>query len=127
MTEEITKVAWNLSAQLLYEIANLLSSANNNYISGHISKAFYSLQGVKMRFIHSLQAEERDTLDKYEQLISKLIRANHTLRNVNNTRAANFLDKAAKIYLIYNETIMDYLEKYGYLISEKEDASKMVS
>ena len=32
---------------------------------------------------------------------------------------------AKKFYAEYNDKLMDLLEKYGYLISEKEDASRM--
>lgn len=114
MTEEPREeqVAWNLSSSLIMEIANLLQRSSNNYLTGNITKAFWSLKAIKLRIIQSLNLDERKEFKKLEE---KMI----------NARSEQSDSNISLHFEEYNELLMDKLEKYGYTISKKEDMTKM--
>lgn len=107
---EQDQVEWNLSQALVAEIQYLLSMANRLFLSGNIDKAFWTLKAVKFRFIQSLDPEERKKLKEIEK---------EFYENVKNK------NQQARVYDNYNETIMDYLEIYGYLIPKKKDTHRI--
>jgi hypothetical protein len=107
---EIDQVEWNLSQALVAEMQYLLTTANKLFLNGNIDKAFWALKAVKFRFIQSLDKDERKALKKIEESFYK------------NKKSKN---KQAYHYDEYNETIMDYLEIYGYLIPKKKDTHRI--
>ncbi len=104
------QVDWNLAAAILGEIQSLLGTATRLYLSGNITRAFWTLKAVKFRFIQSLNEDERKALKKLEKRFRKHIGS-----------------PGAKAYLydIYQEEIMDLLETYGYLIQKKKDSHRI--
>lgn len=130
MAEDIKKVAWNASQGLIMEISNRRSYANSFFVNGDIKKAINTLISIKQSVIQSLDNEERNNLKEKELLFS---RASVYLNSSCGTswnkdiRDAYVLSKrlSEKIYSEYNDLLMDLLEKYGYLIGEQTDSSKM--
>lgn len=126
----IKQVSWNASGNLIMEISNKRSQSNNNFIEGNIKKAFNTLITIKNSVIQSLDLEERKSLSDIEKKFQKITRAlNTSLSSSFNTHAKHVYTDAyhlaTKFYSEYNEKLMDILEKYGYLMSEKADISSM--
>lgn len=127
MVDEIKKVAWNLSAQLLYEIGNLLQGASAIYVNGNTMKAFHYLQAVKMRINHSLDGNERKKFARVEAKMGDAFMGynNENEVDTDHDKRKKMWQNMSAIYFWYNELIMDALEKYGYLIEEKKDPSTL--
>lgn len=113
--ETSDKVSWNLSQELIYEIALLIHRKNQSYLSGHINDAFFTLKAIKLTFIQSLKLEERNRLFDIERQIAA--------EPINIGNKPNGL--YACLFELYNETIMDYLDKYGYLLKKQEDHTRI--
>ncbi len=127
---DVKKVAWNASQGLIMEISNRRTYANTFFVNRNIRKAFDTLIAIKQSVIQSLNPEERKKLKRYEkqfELIgSALSKSSGMSFNVGtrmNFSRANSVGK--KIYSNYNDLLMDLLDKYGYLIGEQTDSSKM--
>ena len=124
------KVSWNASQGLIMELSNRRSYANSFYVNGKIRQAFNTLVAIKQSVIQSFDPDERESLRKIENKFDKV--ANYLYASCSNSfnkelRIAFSLSKsmAIKIYSEYNDCLMDLLEKYGYLISEQTDSSRM--
>jgi len=117
------KVAWNASQGLIMEISNRRSYANTFFVNGDIKKAFQTLISIKQSVIQSFNKEERASLEKIEKKFERINSHSFSL----DVRKAHGMAKnfAGKIYAEYNEFLMDLLDKYGYLIGEQSDASRM--
>jgi hypothetical protein len=120
------QVSWNLQQQLLWQIANMLEHAGNNYIAGDLTKSFYNLKNVKFKVIQNLKQEERNKLTGIEKEIGELliISNNKRLRIKNpklHKKALATLKTKLEEYL---EQLMDYLETYGFLLQKKDDITK---
>jgi len=127
---EFKKVAWNTSSGLVCELANKRSNANNLFISGNIKRAMNTLIALKQSTIQSFTKEEREALSKIEKRfnrVSMYLSASISASFNPNLREAFMLatQHARNIYSEYNETLMDILNKYGYLIDEKSDGTRM--
>lgn len=127
---ELKKVSWNASAGLIAEISNRRSYANNFFVNGNIRKAFDTLITIRQSVVQSLAPEERNRLRKYEQSFNNIsfgLSRNASMSFNKDTRKSfnEIKTIAIKIYFKYNDELMDLLDKYGYLISEQTDASKM--
>jgi len=123
------KVSWTLSMALIIQLSDLLKSATNLYLVGNIDSAFFRLKAVRMRIIQNLKATaknpERQICLKYEIEFSKL-RLNKEDLIKDKARYYETKDKQMMVYEKYNTTIMDLLEKYGYLIKKREDTTNIV-
>ena len=124
------KVSWNTAEGLVMEISNRRSMANTHYISGNISKAFSTLVSIKQSVIQSFNKEEREKLYSIEEEFKNVgtFLALSAANSFNpKVREAHKLSKriGEKVYHKYNECLMDLLNKYGYLIGQKADASRM--
>lgn len=145
MSDESTgEVAWNSAQFLIQEVSRLRHEANIYYQRKDFLNAFESLKAVKLSVIQSLQPEERTKLKNKEQefyearncfKISRPI-GFQTRLNIpkeflgeKQVEARNkFLEKVSSIPRIfedYSEMLSDMLERAGYLIPVKQDASKM--
>lgn len=127
---DIKKVAWNASQGLIQEISNRRTYANTFFVNGDIKKAFNTLISIKQSVIQSLDQYERKELKIMEDnflLLSSALSRNSSMSFNRGTR--NLFNSvkvvATKIYSIYNDKLMDLLDKYGYLIGEQTDSSKM--
>lgn len=130
MVDETKKVAWNASQGLIIEISNRRSSANNYFVEGDIRKAFNSLISIKQSVIQSFSPDERKKLKEIENKFDKVsvflypASANSWNDNIRNAYKLS-KDFSCILYSRYNEMLMDLLERYGYLIGEQTDSSKM--
>ena len=124
------KVSWNAAEGIIMEISNRRSMANTHFISGNIGKAFNTLISIKQSVIQSFNKEERLRLtaieEKFRQ-VSGLLSFNCANSFNPKVRDGAKLARtiANKIYPTYNDLLMDLLDKYGYLVGQKSDASKM--
>lgn len=125
MVETIDKVSWNLAAGIIMEIQNLLAKANTNYISGRITKCFHCLKAIKMRIIQNLSQEERLHLKKLEEEIHKKMYALESTSTEDGKEWHIAKGEVCNLVENYNETILDLLDKYGFLIEKKQDYKKM--
>lgn len=112
MVEIEEKVAWNLSSGIILELQQLLTNANQCYLSGQIDKMFFTLKAVKMRIINCLSDEERTQLKKQETKFSLAIQKSKRLGGIEAEE--------------YNELIMDKLERYGFLIKKEKDRTNIL-
>lgn len=130
MGEDNKKVAWNASQGIIMEISNRRSMANTHFISGDVRKSMNSLIAIKQSVIQSFNAAERQSLkdieDRFHKVSHVLYRSVSGSFNPNMREAYGIAKKLAlKVYSVYNDRLMDLLEKYGYLIGEQSDASMM--
>lgn len=121
------QVEWNMANMLNLELARLRTSANTAFISGEFKKAVDSLNAMLMTAIHVLNDAERSQVTELEnQLNPLLMQYGYTGWEKNqiiiSLKARMDL---RKLYPKYNMLIMDLLDKYGFLGSRKQDASKM--
>jgi hypothetical protein len=124
------KVAWNASQGLIMEISNRRVSANTHFINGDIRKAFNTLIAIKQSVIQSFNSTQRNELDAIEKKFLQIANViSSSARNSFNYRIRKAYSDAhslaSSVYSAYNEKLMDLLDKYGYLISELSDSSKM--
>ena len=125
MEEKIEQAGWNLAQHIIIELSKSLNGATENYISGHYSKAFSFLRGVRMRISPSLTPDEKDSLIKKEKELFKYTNSAKT-DSFNSTSEQKIA--FAKVFLLYgeyNDLIMDNLKRYGFLIPPKEDKTKL--
>lgn len=104
------KSAWNLSQQIIFQIANLLQSTSRAYLAGDLQGAFFKVREVKILIYSALNPSERKFLADLESKIAT----------------------SRKLKLKYHEAIMEYreqmmilLDKYGYGVGKKKDSTKM--
>ena len=127
---EVKKVAWNASEGLIWEISNRRVSANTWFISGNIKKSFNTLVAIKQSVIQSFSLDERAELGKIEEKFNRIQGAlNTSLSSSFNSKSKGLYRDAYSLavgfYNRYNDRLMDLLDNRGYLISEKEDGSRM--
>lgn len=85
---------------------------------------------IKQSTVQSFNKEERTKLKEIEERFSKVsgllnLSSAHSF-NFNLRESYNIANSIAiKIYMTYNDCLMDLLDKYGYLIGEQSDASQM--
>ena len=130
MVDDTKKVSWNASQGLIMELSNRRSYSNTFFVNGDIRKAFNTLVAIKQSVIQSFSDKERKKLqgieDKFNRFSAYLYSTSANSWN-KKIRDAYLLSKkiSCKVYAEYNETLMDLLEKYGYLIGEQTDSSRM--
>ena len=112
------------------ELSNRRVSANTWFISGNIKRAFNTLVAIKQSVIQSFNDKERKELNELENKFLRITGAlNASLSSSFNVKTKNLYRDAYSVavgfYNRYNDKLMDLLEKYGYLIGEQSDASKM--
>jgi len=130
MVDDTKKVSWNASQGLIMELSNRRSYSNTFFVNGDIRKAFNTLVAIKQSVIQSFNEKERAKLTAIEEKFNRFsaylysTSANSWDKKI---RDAFLLSKkiSCKVYSEYNEVLMDFLEKYGYLIGEQTDSSKM--
>lgn len=127
-------------------MSNLRASANSHCLKGDYAKAFECLRAVKRSVIQSFRKQEREALKQKEKEFEECLSIRNFIKPIGFSNQLNFpkeffkeeskvenvkkeiLNKIKNIvplYEQYNEMLSDLLEKYGYLIPIKEDASKM--
>ena len=129
MTEDFVnsgteKVGWNLAQGILQEISNLLQGASRNYIDSNYIKAFSYLRAVRMRVPELKEDELKIAIDKENQfaMLSYQAQGKGFTYSKNATEASLLI---YRLYGKYNDLILGYLKKYGYLIPPKEDRTNL--
>jgi len=127
MENKNEKVSWNLAQNLVMEIGEILHESTKAYLSGDIIKWFFQQKAIKMLVVSSLGKDERKIMSDRETVISQLIKpaTSEFVSPKVNQRAVRA--KLAFLVEKYSECLMDLLEKYGYLISKRENAGRMVA
>ena len=119
------QVAWNLAEHLIWEISNLLQNASNNSISGGYNKSFYNLRAIRLRITPYLDEEEKADMIRLEKRLFLALS-----RSTSSSFSSTEDNKNARIevfekYGEYNDSIMYALKRYGFLVPEKEDKTKL--
>ena len=117
-----------MAALLNLELARLRTAANTAFVSGKFKTAIDCLDAMLMTAIHVLNESERKQLSDFENQFEPLLILYGHIGTWNKERliAARKAEFALrKLYPKYNMIIMDFLDKYGFLGSRKQDASKM--
>ncbi len=110
MVDEVEKSAWNLSQQVIFQIANLLQHASYHFVHGRLDKCYWSTREIRMLIHADLTVDEVKSLKTFERSINK---------NKYNQNLSNY-------YLSeYREQVINMLSKYGYLVAKKQDATRM--
>jgi len=112
------------------EISNRRASANGFFIQGQINHAFKTLISIKQSVIQSFKDSERDKLKEIEEKFTKIssflsFAASNSLNPQTRNASALARELANKYYPEYNDLLMDLLNKYGYLVGQQKDASRM--
>lgn len=119
------KVDFNASMGLALELLALRQKANSCFISGDILTFFSCLRAMKMSTIATLKAEERAELRKLESEILEQF----SLKQKGNkgfVKEQSYFLALTKIDILcglYNEKLMDMLQKRGWLSQEKADTT----
>ena len=122
------KVEWNMANLLNIELARLRSKANDHWINKEYSKAVDTLMAMKMTGGHVMHKEERVKLTSIEQQLEIPLAEYMGISSVNTNdvmKGRVAVIKVRRLYLQYNELVMDLLEKYGFLGGRKKDAGRM--
>jgi len=111
---EEDQVAWNLSSILIQQIGILIIRGSTYYTKGNLIKCFFDFQEIKTLIHADLDPNEKKHLDKLENILFKYRKEIKINNNFN-----KYLRK-------YRERILEFLSKYGYLISKKKDSKKII-
>lgn len=127
MKEQDTKVNFNMAQGLSMELLNLRQKANYNLIKGNLKTLFNCLKAIKCSVIASISKSEREILRGLEiDIVTQL-----EIMNMNSggfaisSKYETARTKASLKIEDYNEMLMDILQKRGFLMGEKSDASKL--
>ena len=108
MEEDTTKVAWNMGAELSFQIADLIKQATTADLNGDYKKYFFTLKIIR-KMIADLSTKERATFKSMEK------------KMFSNPLPHIIYGKIED----YQELLFDCLDKYGYLTTKKEDSTRM--
>ena len=113
---EVPQVSWNLSSFIIEDIAQHLSKSSNYFGLGLIDKSYWEMVIVEMRIGTYLSVEEKEELKKLSIILGK---KQMKVRTPEEQSTYTFFFRK------YNDLIMDYLKKYGFLIKPSEDSKRM--
>lgn len=125
------KSAWNLSQDLILQIGSLIGRVSNRWDRGDVMGSFYSVQEIKVLIWTDLSKEERIELKKIEADVhlSKREFLSAIKRREENALSRRIplqiRDKTPTLVMRYRLRIMELLDKYGYLISRKQDSKRI--
>lgn len=138
------QVSWNSAQFLIMEISTLRANANQYCLKGDYIKAFECLRAVKRSTIQSFKSNDRLLLKAKEKEFEECLRFQKLVKPQGFSRELNFpkgineeetrklkrellkkINNIVPLYEDYSELLSDLLEKCGYLIPAKQDASKM--
>ena len=111
---------------IINEITYALQGASRYYIAGNPAKALYYLQTVRMRISANLDEEENNELRKIEKKFMEDIRKASYRGFEQTEKQKEYFVQVCITYTYYNDLVMKYLKKYGYLIPPKEDNTRLM-
>jgi len=111
----VEQSAWNLSQMLIFQISQLLQEASLFYTKGNVRKAYFKTREIRFLIHADLTEEEIKECKRLEKLFS-VLPSKRPMRAVQIQEY--FLTK-------YREEIFNLLKKYGYLVSKKEESTRM--
>jgi len=130
---EVEQSAWNLSQYLINSIGSLLQKASLHYREGRIESSFFNFQEIALLIHTDLVEDEDKKLEEWNAQIGKLWNywKEYTKKYENERTSDNFKkmisykNEHATQVRKYRLYVMSLLGKYGYLVSKKQDSSKM--
>lgn len=123
---ESEQVAWNLSQQLIFQIGHLLQRASQNYVTGYMDKCYFDVREIRTLIFADLSKEEIIELKTLEGKITNAIAKSRSKISSKPTEEEKKYRAIQNLFLSrYRERMMELLSKYGYLISKKQDSSRM--
>lgn len=121
--------SWNLTMSLILDIGNYLRNAGNNFLLGNLDRYFWNLNLITKRIHPFLSKEEKEELKALELEISQtlsLIKNIDTLSDKNKEILMQRKMKLPEQLSTYDNTIMDCLNKYKFLIPAKTDNTRLM-
>ena len=105
------------------QISILLTNADTGFVAGSLGIGMRNLKAVRLKISSNLDEKERKELDEEEQKFWKSFNITKTKGfDVPSTKnLAGAYDK----YSEYNDLLMKYLKKYGFMIPNKTDKTDM--
>ncbi len=142
MTEEINttieKVDWNLSGAIIQQCSTLLERATARILTGHNQQAFIQLKAIRQLIVFKLSQEERTEIKKKELRLQGKFIALNIMRDAqaprrikyNNNKALAWAKKELQgkpedLFSDYQESLLDLMNKYGFMLGIKKDKSKV--
>jgi hypothetical protein len=125
---QIPQVSWTLAQYLVQNISNLFQRAADAYLSRNYQKYFECLTEIKQSAIQSFNANERGELDKQEKEIALFLGylSNENLKANNFKLWKKINNKIYSLVNKYRTSLMDCLQKHGYLNPDKKDRTKLM-
>lgn len=126
--------AWNLSQDLMFQLNHLMISCSYNYRKGRLQESFFDAEEMAMLIYTDLTDAQEKKLDKIAENIGKLYAKIQYHEKIMEVQELSLVRK--KVYLYLKNTHAQQVKRYrklvwvllgenGYLVSKKEDASKM--
>lgn len=140
--EIIEKVDWNLRQALGFQIANLLETSSKYAVVYDYHQAYRRLKSIKGLVIFKLEKKEREKMSSIEKkvefriaLMKRIVALKKEIKTTRyNYQAPRDLSELLKLqqrrplhlaYEHYQITLMDMLNKYGFLMGIKEDPTNI--
>ena len=121
--EKIEESGWNLAQHIIREISLLLYKASQSFVAANFNVAMQNLQAIRLRIAPNLESKELKTLEYIEiKFLKQLPKTRATGFNTGDPKATT---ETYKLYKEYNDVLMGYLKKYGYLIPPKKDKTRL--
>jgi hypothetical protein len=110
---------------MLEELGSKLKAASDAYLKKELEICFLNLKGIRNRIGSDMSDKEKESLKILEPIIILLINRDKGLRKNNPLKSKLRYTILQKIDE-YNDLIMFFLKKYGYLIPRKEDHTSII-
>lgn len=127
--DNVEQVSWNLSQMLIVSIHSLLTKGSTNALAGDFRKSFNCFKEIRILIYPHLNEVELKKLKDIEDNFSSLMNiANKTAPNSFKDESPEYLKARSglsKSLDEYREMTMSLLDKYGFGVGRKQDASKM--
>ena len=134
------KVDWNLSGAIILQCSNLLNDVSQSQKKGNVWSSFYTLKVVRKLISFRFNKTERDDMKAKEKVLTNCYYHVDQIKNLNSSQNYNrfrnqvkvkifkeYLTKHKPFSLIdeYQETLMDLMNKYGFMFGDKKNSSKV--
>jgi hypothetical protein len=128
------QVAFNLSQLQIQEVFRLLQLADDYHLKHKYPEMIHTLIATKLSVVQSLTDVERKVLAKKEKALKIYLLKEHWAKEISwtvyNDPKYNQIFQKVKGDLQglaedYKESLMDIIEKHGYLIKHMEDFKRM--
>lgn len=122
--ESVGEVAWNLASMITLQIGGLLSNADQFFVNRSFGNAMSNLKAVRLKISSNISVKEMNELDKKEGNFWFSFNRSK-IKTSDNHDLKKFRSNSYVLYCQYNDLLMGYLKKYGFLIPNKKDKTNM--